>query len=141
MPTEPTLEATGADHTLLDQGFAPVVPFLDECLSYTQPVTLEGGASIGTHTDLREARDLPCHLLRLLAGASLKSDVFAQAKVQALLRRHFPSREDNFQGATLANESRQPHGSSVNQRHTPPATIDAEVRLFRHYPEIAPESQ
>src|SRR5882757_7664572 len=72
VPTEPTLEAAGARHTVLDQCFAPVVPFLNQRLAYAKPVTLDGGASIGTHTDLREARDLPGHLLRLLAGAPFR---------------------------------------------------------------------
>src|ERR1700704_3724434 len=72
VPTKPTLEAAPARHTLPAQCFAPVVPFLNQRLAYAKPVTLDGGASIDTHTDLREPRDLPGHLLRLLTGAPFR---------------------------------------------------------------------
>src|SRR5260370_25338552 len=83
-------------HTILDKCFAPIVPFLNERFAHIKPVTLNGGASIGTHTDLREARDLACQLLRLLASAPPRGDVFAQTNVQTLFRRYFPPCEDDF---------------------------------------------
>src|SRR6266550_6755148 len=138
VPTEAVLVAARTRNTILDQRFAPVVPFLDQRLAYAKSATLHSGASIGTNTNLREPRNLARHLFRLLAGTTLRSDVFAQANVQALLRRYFSSGEDNLQCAALANDSRQADCPSVNQRHTPTATIDAEVRIFRHHPKIAP---
>src|SRR5262245_30108377 len=137
--TEAVLEAARARHTVRDQRFAPVVPFLNQRLAHAEPMALDRGASIGAHANLWEACDLPRQLLRLRAGASLGSDVFAQADIQALLRRHLAPRQNDLQRATLADDSRQPHGSPVDQRHTPTAAIDAEVRALRHHPEIAPQ--
>src|SRR5262249_48903576 len=139
--TEAVLEAARTCDAVRDERFAPVVPFLNQRLAHAEPVALDGGASIGTHANLREACDLPCELLRLRPGASLRADIFAQADVQALLRRYFPPRQDDLQRATLADDARQPHGSPVDQRDTPTAAVDAEVRAFRHHPEIAPQPQ
>src|SRR5262249_2786641 len=104
--TEAVLEAARARPTAPGQRFAPVVPFLDQHLAPAEPMALDRGASIGAHANLREARDLPRQLLRLCPGAALGSDVFAQADVQALLRRHLASRQDDLQRATLADDSR-----------------------------------
>src|SRR5260221_1742557 len=138
VPAKPILEAARAGHTIRDQCLASVVPFLNQRLAHAKPVTLDCRAAIGAHTDLREARDLPCQLLRLCACAALGGEVFAQADGQALLRWHFPSRKDDLQCTTLADDPRQPHGSAVYQRHTPTAAIDPEVGFLRHHPEIAP---
>src|SRR5262249_42327084 len=126
--TEAVLEAARARHTIRDQRFAPVVPFLDQRLAHAEPVTPDGGAPIGAHANLRKARHPARDPPPLPPRASLGSDVFAQADVQALLRRHLASRQNDLQRATLPDDSRQPHGSSVDQRHTPTAAIDAEVR-------------
>jgi hypothetical protein len=93
------------------------------------------------HANLREAGDLAGELLRLRTGAALGGDVFAQADGQALLGRHFSPGENDLERPALADDSRQPHGSAVNQRHTPTAAIDAEVRPLRHHPKIAPQPQ
>src|SRR5215204_1826412 len=71
VPAEPVLEPARARYTVLDQRFAPVVPFLNQRLAYAKPVTLDGGAPIGPHANLREPRDLSCQLLRFLTGAPL----------------------------------------------------------------------
>src|SRR5262249_51425256 len=139
--TEAVLEAARARHTVRDERFAPVVPFLDRRLAHPEAVALDGGASIGAPANPREARDLPRPLLPPRAGAPPRSDVFAQAHVQALLRRHLASRQDDLQRTTQPDDPRQPHGSPVDQRHTPTAAIDAEVRALRHHPEIAPQPQ
>ena len=75
MPPEAVPEPARSRHTILDKCFAPIVPFLNERFAHIKPVTLNGGASIGTHTDLREARDLACQLLRLLASAPPSPDI------------------------------------------------------------------
>src|SRR5437660_2440698 len=82
VPTEAILVAARTRYTILDQRFAPVVPFLDQRLAYAKSATLDSGASIGTNTNLREPRNLARHLFRLLAGTTVRSDVFAQANVQ-----------------------------------------------------------
>src|SRR5262249_52646203 len=139
--TKAVLEAARTCDAVRDERFAPVVPFLNQRLAHAEPVALDGGASIGTHANLREACDLPCQLLRLRPRAPLGGDIFAQADAQALLRGHFPPGQDDLQRATVADDARQPHGSPVDQRDTPTAAVDAEVRPFRHHPEIAPQPQ
>src|SRR5262249_4671941 len=105
--TEAVLEAARARHTVRHERFPPVVPFRDHRPAHAEPVTLDGGAPIGAHANLREARDLPRQLLRLRPGAALGSDVFAQADVQALLRRHLAPRQNDLQRTTLADDPRQ----------------------------------
>src|SRR5262249_27282886 len=79
--TKPVLEAARTPHTVRDERFAPVVPFLDQRLAHAEPVTPDRGASIGSHANLREAPVPPRQLLSLLASAALGGDVFAQADV------------------------------------------------------------
>src|SRR3989454_8889155 len=141
VPTKPGFEAARTGHAVRDQRFAPVVPFLNQRLAHAKPVTPDGGAPIGAHADLREAGDLARELLRLRTGAALGGDIFAQADRQALFCRHFSPRENDLERPALADDSGQPHGSAVDQRHTPTAAIDAEVRPLRHYPEVAPQPQ
>src|SRR6476620_4720488 len=114
MPTEAVLEAARSRHTVLDKRFPPIVPFLNQRLAYIKSVTLNGRASIGTHADLWEARNLLCQVFRLFACATSRGDVFAQANIQALVRRHFTPSENDLQRATLADDPRQSHRSSVN---------------------------
>src|SRR5262245_58893706 len=95
--TEAVLEAARTCNAVRDERFAPVVPFLNHRLAHAEPVAHDGGASIGAHANLREARDPPCQLLRLRPGAPLGGDIFAQADAQALLRRHFPTRQHQLQ--------------------------------------------
>jgi len=114
VPTETVLKAARTRHTILDQRFAPVVPFLDQRLTYAKPMTLDCGASVGAHTHLREASDLLREFLSFFTGTPFRADVFAQADAQAFLCCHFSARENDLQCAALANDSWQAHGSSVN---------------------------
>src|SRR5262245_37947387 len=123
MPTEAVLEPARARYAVLDQRLAPVVPLLDQRFAHAEPVTLDRGASIRAHAHLREAGDLSCQFICLLAGAALRGEVFAQADVEALLRRHFSSGENDLECSTLADDPGQPHGSAVDQRHSPTAAI------------------
>src|SRR5262245_12578649 len=141
MPAEAVLEAARSRHPVLDQRFTPIVPFLDKRIAHAKPMTFNGGTSVGTHADLWETSDLACQFLGFLACTSLRRDIFAKANAQALFCRHLSSRSDNLECATLADDSGQSHRSSVNQRYTPAAAIDAKVRFLRHHAEIAPESQ
>src|SRR5260370_22102609 len=138
VPTQPGFEGARSGNAVRDQRFAPVIPFLNQRLAHAKPMAPDGGAPIGAHANLREAGDFARELLRLRTGAALGGDVFAQADGQALFCRHFSPGENDFERPALADDSRQPHGSAVDQRHTPTATIDAEVRPLRHHPEIAP---
>src|SRR6516164_2745753 len=104
-------------------------------------MALDCRAPISTHTYLRETSDLLCQFFCLCARASFGSQVFAQTDVQAFFRGHFSPGQDNFEGAALADDSRQPNGSTVNQWHAPAPTIDAEVGLSRHHTKIAPQAQ
>src|SRR5262245_6191220 len=138
---EAGLEAARTGDTVLHERFAPVVPFLNQALAHAEPVTADGGASIGTHADLREARDVMRQLLCFGTRAALRREIFAQADLQALLCRHFAPGQNNLQRATQADDARQAHGTAVDQRHAPTAAIDTEVGVFRHHPEIAPERE
>src|SRR5262249_24751948 len=138
VPAEARLKAARTRDAVRDQRFAPVVPLLDQRLAHAEPVTADSGAPIGAHANLREAGDVAGQLLRFLTRAALLREVFAQADLHALLRRHFSAGENDLQRATQADDARQTHGASVDQRHAPTAAIDAEVRVFRHHPEIAP---
>src|SRR5262249_21695734 len=83
----------------------------------------------------------PVRLGAVRARAAGGVDVSAQADGQALLCRHFPSRENDFQGTALADDTRQTYGSSIDQRHPPPTAIDAEVGILCHHAEITPQPQ
>src|SRR5262245_34039669 len=74
---EAVLEAARARDAVLDQCFAPVVPFLDERLAHGQPVTPDRGASIGAYANLREPGDLACQFLRLFARTAFGREVLA----------------------------------------------------------------
>ena len=67
MPAEAGLEAARARDAVLNQRFAPVVPFLNQSFAHAEPVTADGGAAIGTHADLGEACDVMSQLLRFRA--------------------------------------------------------------------------
>lgn len=60
----------------------------------------------------------------------LGSYIFAQANVETFFSRHFSSGQNNFQRATLADDTRQTHRSAVDQWHAPATTIDTEVELL-----------
>src|SRR6266487_5263279 len=137
VPAEAGLEAARARDAVRNQRFAPVVPFLNQGIAYAEPVAADGGAAIGTHADLGEARDVMSQLLRFLARAALGREIFTQADLQALVRRYFSPRQNDLERAALADDSRQTHGPSVDQWHAPTAAIDAEIRVLRHHAEIA----
>src|SRR5262249_54882953 len=139
--TETVLEARGTGNAVFDQGFASIVPFLDQRLADRETVTLDRRAAVSPYADLRETRNLLCQFFGLCARTSFGGHVFAQANVQAFFGRHLPSGQNDFQCATLTNDARQAHRSTVDQRHAPATTIDAEVGLFRHHAKIAPQTQ
>src|SRR5262249_16075570 len=122
-----TGEAARARDAVFNQRLTPVVPLLDQPFAYGKTVALDGGAPVGTDADLRKARDLLGDFFRLRPSATLGGEVFAQANLQTLVRRHFSSRQDNFQGPALAYDARQAHGSSIDQGNAPAAAIDAEI--------------
>src|SRR5712692_3818050 len=103
-------------------------------------MALDGGPSVGADANLRKPRDLLCERLCLGARSPLRSEIFAQANGHALLGRHLTSCKDNLERAALPDDARQPHGTSIDQRHAPSTAIDAEIRLFGHHPKIAPQS-
>src|SRR5262245_15382705 len=139
MAPQPALEAAGTRYAIGDQGFAAIVPFLNQRVAHTKPMAFDGRTPVCANAHLREAGNLLRQLLGLRSGAALGGDVFAQANAQTFLSRHFPSREDDLERPPLADDPRQPHGTSVDQRHTPAAAIDAEIGLVGHHPEVAPQ--
>src|SRR5882757_3131942 len=122
---EPATEAGCARHAVRAQCLAPVVPLLDQRLADGKAVALDGGPSVGANADLRKARDLLRERFCFRAGSSLRGNVFAQADRQALLGRHFASRQDNLECAALPHNARQPYRASIDQRHAPSTAIDA----------------
>src|ERR1700755_3048363 len=116
---ETVLEPGGAVYTVDDQLLAAVVPFLNERIAHRKAVALDRRAAIGAHASLREAGDLLRQLLGLLPSASVRRDIFAQADAQAFVGRDFAAGENDFECATLADNARQPHGATVDQRHAP----------------------
>src|SRR5690242_3533913 len=77
--TEAALETGRSGDAVLDQRLAAVVPFLDQRLAHAESMASDRRASVGTHADLRKARDLLRQFLRLRAGPALRGDIFAQA--------------------------------------------------------------
>src|SRR5262245_48071453 len=126
MPAEAVPKTARARHAVVNQRLAPVVPFLNECIAHAKPMTSDGGAPVGPHTDLRKACDFARQFLGFGARAALGRDILAQADAQAFFRRHLAPGENDLEGAPLANDTRQPDGASVDQRHAPATTIDAE---------------
>src|SRR5215831_8154455 len=123
MPAHTGFETARAFHTILDQGLTPVVPLLNERIAYTEAMALDGRASIGAHAHLRESRDLLRHFFRLRAGSVLRGNVLAEANAQAFLREHLAPRENDLQCAALADNAGQTHGSPIDERNAPAATI------------------
>src|SRR6266436_1541902 len=114
VPAEATAEAGRACNAVFDQGLAAVVPFLNQSLAYAKPMALDGRPAVGANANLRKARDLLCHCLRLRACSSLRGEVFAQADRQALLGRHLASGKNNFERAALPHNARQSHRTSID---------------------------
>src|SRR5262245_45365866 len=112
VPAEAGLEAARTGDTVLGQRFAPIVPFLNQCFAHAEPVAADGGAPIGAHADLREARDVARQLLRFGARAALLGEIFAQADLQALFRRDFAPGQNDFERAALADDAWQAHGAA-----------------------------
>src|SRR5262249_23918415 len=127
VPAKTTGEAARARDAVFDQRLAPVVPLLNQPIAHRKPLALDGGAAVGTDTDLRKARDLLGEFFRLRASTTLGGEVFAQANLQTLVRRHFSSCQDYFQSPALAYDAWQAHGSSIDQGHAPSTAIDAEI--------------
>src|ERR1700756_3052525 len=138
---ETVLEPGGAVDTVDDQRLAAVVPFLNERIAHRKAVALDRRAAIGAHASLREAGDLLRQLLRLLPSASFGRNIFAKADAQAFVGRDFAAGENDFECPTLADNARQPHGATVDQRHAPAPAIDAEICVLGHHAEVAPESE
>src|ERR1700730_10424625 len=141
VPAEAVLEAGCSGHSVLNQGFAPIVPFRNQPGAHRKAMTRDGRAPVSAHTHLRKARDLACQLFRLRTRPALGGEIFAQPDLQALLRGHFAPRENNLQCAALSDDPRQPHRAAVNQRHAPTPAIDAEVGFICHDAKVAPQSE
>src|SRR6185369_11313351 len=139
--TETVLEARGSGNAVFDQGFASVVPLLDQRIANRKPMTLDRRATVGAHADLRESRNLLRQFFRLCACTSFGSHVFAKTNVQTFFRRHLPSGQNDFQCAPLADDARQAHRSAIDQWHAPAATIDSEIGFLRHHAKIAPQAE
>src|SRR5262249_34850631 len=80
-------------------------------------------------------------LIGLRARLAVRDQVLAKADAQAFLRRDFASREDDLERAALAHDAGQAHGTAIDERHAPAPAIDAEIGVFLHHAEIAPERE
>src|SRR6185436_9234425 len=141
VPTETILEAGSSGNAVFDQGFASVVPLLDQRIANRKPVTLDRRAAVSAYADLRETGNLLRQFFRLCACTSFGGHVFAETNVQTFFRRHLPPGQNNFQCAALANDARQAHRSAIDQWHAPATTIDAEIGFLRHHAKIAPQAE
>src|SRR5262245_25735792 len=135
-----TFEAARARHPVRLQGLAPVIPLLDQRCAHAEPVASQCRAPIGAHAHLWEAGDLLRQLLRLGPRSALGGQILAQSDVQAFRGRDLAPREDDLERAALPDNARQAHGTPVDQRHAPAPTVDAEISVFGHHPEITPQA-
>ncbi len=58
-----------------------------------------------------------------------------------LLAGNATPRQDQVHRPAVANQTRQPHGAEVHQRHAEAPAIDAEGRIARGDPHVAPQGQ
>src|SRR5512134_1402719 len=122
VPAEAVLEAGGAGDAIFRQGFAPIVPFLNQRSANGEPMAADGGTTIGTDADLRKARDLAGEPLGFFADGAVRHDVFAEPDAEALIGRNLAASQNDFERPTYSDDARQPHRPAVDQRHSPAPT-------------------
>src|SRR3546814_3654902 len=88
---------------------------------------------------------LPIYLLGEVGGGgeglAVSNDAVGEADAVRFVGGDGAPGEDHVEGAALADDSRQPHRSAVDQRYAPASAIDAEHRAFRGDAQVAPERE
>ena len=101
VPAEAVLEAGGAGDAIFRQGFAPIVPFLNQRIANGEPMAADGGTTIGTDADLRKARDLAGEPLGFFADGAVRHDIFAEPDAEALIGRNLAASQNDFERPTF----------------------------------------
>ena len=70
-----------------------------------------------------------------------RDDAINETDTLRLLAQDAAARQDQIHRAAVANEARQPDRAEIEQRHAEAAAINAENRIARGDPEIAPQGQ
>src|SRR3546814_14292690 len=74
-------------------------------------------------------------------GLAVSNDAVGEADAGRFVGGDGAPGEEHVEGAALADDSRQPHRSAVDQRYAPASAIDAEHRAFRGDAQVAPERE
>ncbi len=99
------------------------------------------GHSVAAQTALWKLGNLLCQQQCLFKGAACFHNLVGQAHVQRLMGMDGTPGQNHVHRAALADDARQTHSTTVNQRHPPTPAIDAKHRRLTHHPHIRPARQ
>src|SRR3546814_10151783 len=85
-----------------------------------------GAEPVAVHADWWEGCDLFGEVDRGGEGLAVSNDAVGEADAVRFVGGDGAPGEDHVEGAALADDSRQPHRSAVDQRYAPASAIDAE---------------
>ena len=75
------------------------------------------------------------------AGLSRRHDPVDEPHGERLGGTDRPAGQDQVQGTSGADQPRQPHRATVDERHAPPSAEDPEHRVLGGHPQVAPDRQ
>lgn len=118
-----------------------VLPFHGERLGIGFPPRVIHRRTIVAQTILREFSDFAGQLLRRLDRLSFRHNPRREPNSQGLIRVNRAPGEDEIHRDTKTNDPRQPKGSAIDKRHSPPSAEDPHRRSLLNHPQIAPHCE
>ncbi len=120
---------------------APCAPLLPQC-SFQRQIPLPiGRRPIGEHARLRQCGDLARELLRGGQRLARLDHAAGEPHGQRLVGVDRAAGEDHVQRPPHADDARQAHGATVDQRHAPAAAEDAEHGVALGHAQVGQQGQ
>src|SRR3990172_2633214 len=135
----PTGEAGGARPRLFHERPVPTASLGLERLRQVEVPLAVGRHPVGPEAGLRGARDLAGGLLGLGPRPAPPHHAVGEPPLERLGRADGPAGEDHVERAAHADQPRQADRTAVDERHSPAPAENAELRVFCHYSEGAPD--
>src|SRR4029453_4520347 len=132
VPSEPRSDLAGRErrHPVAILPGQRVAECLRPLLVRREPVAAERRLRVGG--DLARERD------GFRERPPGRDETVGEAHAQRLLARDPATREDQIEGVAVADQPRETHRPTVHQRDAPAPAEDAEPRILRRHPEVAP---
>src|SRR3954453_9705532 len=134
-------EARGASRRFAGDRRCAQATFVPEGLVEREVPLLVGRLAVGSHADLREARDVVGEALRFLARLALRDHAVAEAHGARLLGTHRSPGQDQIQRMAHSDQPRETDGSAVAQRDAPSPAEHPELGILLHHPKVAQERE